>query len=276
MILLSQNHYHKANALLKEANFNTLFAHAVIDKRVGGRVYADEEENPKTFYIVHSYGMSLLLGDPTNQSFNAAFKDYALNTNGQRNSHEWVQVYPAMWEDVLKDLFQDKLIASADNAQQLTKGIIELNTRVNFKFNKEKYINSNPPNTDPKIEIIDHTQKVYEQMTGSVVPRYFWDSAEDFRQNGIAYCLYYDGQLAATAFSSFVEGTQLELGIETVPQFRGKGFAQKVCAALIDYCLDHDLEPVWACRLENTGSYVLAQKLGFEVVLLLPYYRLSC
>jgi hypothetical protein len=35
------------------------------------------------------------------------------------------------------------------------------------------------------------------------------------------------------------------------------------------------LEPVWACRLENDGSYKLAQKLGFEPVLEIPYYRLS-
>lgn len=274
MKLLTQQYYHKAEPYLHEVPFNTLFAKAVIDGRVSGRVYADEEENPKTFYIVHSYGMSLLLGDTTNQAFNAAFKDYALNTNGERNSHEWVQVYPATWESVLKDLFQDNLITSAENTSHLTKGVVELNTRVNFKFNQEKYPGMNRPAHDPKIEIIQNNEEVYERMTGSVVPRYFWDSAADFKQNGVAYCLYYDGQLAATAFSSFAEGSQLELGIETVPDFRGKGLAQKVCSALIDFCLKHDLEPVWACRLENTGSYKLAQKLGFEPALYLPYYRI--
>ncbi len=275
MILLTQDHYHKAKPYIEKASFNTLFARAVIDGRVSGKVYADEEENPKTFYIVHNYGMSLLLGDTTNQVFNSAFKEYALNTNGERNNHEWMQVYPAAWESVLKDLFQDKLITSAENTSHLTKGVVELNTRVNFKFNQEKYSGMNQTAHDPKIEIIQNNEEVYERMTGSVVPRYFWDSAADFKQNAVAYCLYYDGQLAATAFSSFVEGNALELGIETVPQFRGKGLAQKVCAALINYCLAHNFEPVWACRLENIGSYVLAQKLGFEVALLLPYYRLN-
>lgn len=275
MILLTQDHYHKAKPYIEKASFNTLFARAVIDGRVNGRVYADEEENPKTFYIVHNYGMSLLLGDTTNQAFNSDFKEYALNTNGERNNHEWMQVYPAAWESVLKGLFQDKLITSAENTSHLTKGVVELNTRVNFKFNQEKYSGMNQPAHDPKIEIIQNNEEVYDRMTGSVVPRYFWDSAADFKQNGVAYCLYYDGQLAATAFSSFVEGNALELGIETVPQFRGKGLAQKVCAALINYCLAHNFEPVWACRLENIGSYVLAQKLGFEVALLLPYYRLN-
>ncbi|MBA4853810.1 GNAT family N-acetyltransferase [Emticicia sp. BO119] len=274
MILLNTDHYYKAEPYLKALPFNKLFAQAVIDKRVAGRVYADEKENPETFYIIHSYGMSLLMGNTTNEAFNTAFKAYALNTHDKRNNHEWVQIYPAEWEAVLKDLFQDKLIDSAVNIRQLTKGVVERNTRVNFRFNHEKYSGINQPDANSKIKIIQHTQQAYNQMTGSVVPRYFWDSADDFKQNGIAYCLYYEQQLAATAFSSFVEGNQLELGIETVPQFRGKGLAQKVCAALIDYCLANNLEPIWACRLENTGSYVLAQKLGFEPALLLPYYRI--
>lgn len=60
----------------------------------------------------------------------------------------------------------------------------------------------------------------------------------------------------------------------TVDAHRGKGYAVSVCSALIDYCLDHDLEPVLACRLENEGSYYLAQKLGFRPSVTLPYYRL--
>lgn len=34
-------------------------------------------------------------------------------------------------------------------------------------------------------------------------------------------------------------------------------------------------EPIWSCRLENTGSYKLAQKIGFLPTAEIPYYRLS-
>lgn len=67
---------------------------------------------------------------------------------------------------------------------------------------------------------------------------------------------------------------QLEFGIETVDGFRGKGFAFHTASSLIDYCLENNYEPVWACRLENTGSYKLAEKLGFEPTVTLPYYKL--
>ncbi|TKG91495.1 GNAT family N-acetyltransferase [Puteibacter caeruleilacunae] len=63
--------------------------------------------------------------------------------------------------------------------------------------------------------------------------------------------------------------------METIPEFRGQGFAQYACAALIDYCLANGYEPVWACKETNVPSYKLAQKLGFVPALTLPYYRLA-
>jgi L-amino acid N-acyltransferase YncA len=67
----------------------------------------------------------------------------------------------------------------------------------------------------------------------------------------------------------------LELGMETEPEFRRKGFASIITAKLIDYCLERDLEPIWACRDGNKASYNLAVKLGFEPVAYLPYYELA-
>jgi RimJ/RimL family protein N-acetyltransferase len=112
-------------------------------------------------------------------------------------------------------------------------------------------------------------------MEGGVVPSRFWDSEDDFFRNGLAYALFYKGELASMAFSSYWFDDQFELGIETKDKFRGKGFAELVCSALIDYCISHDYEPIWACRLENSGSYKLAQKLGFKPGIEIPYYRLS-
>jgi RimJ/RimL family protein N-acetyltransferase len=108
-----------------------------------------------------------------------------------------------------------------------------------------------------------------------VVPKYFWNGVDDFLRNGAGFSLYADGVLASTAYSSYVLDDKLELGIETVEGFRRRGYAYHVCAALIDYCLAEGYEPVWSCRLENVGSYNLAQRLGFVPTLELPYYRLS-
>jgi len=65
--------------------------------------------------------------------------------------------------------------------------------------------------------------------------------------------------LEESAYSAYIHDNYLELGIETVEEYRGKGLAQYVCSALIDYCLQNNFEPVWSCRFrprrELCGNY---------------------
>lgn len=277
MILLEKEHYWKLRRHLNQVSFNHLFAIAVIDHTVSGRVYVDDVTTPGTFYIVHNYGMSLLGGDHSNLKFNEAFREYALNLYQHRTSHEWMQVSPNHWNAVLRELFNGALIKAADNKENIAKSVIELNTRVNFLFEKEKFALSSNERTvnNPKIKVVQNTKEAFDRMKGSVVPKAFWNSSADFQNKGVAFSLFHEEELAATSFSSFLAPGKLELGIETVAKFRGQGFAEKVCAALIDHCLERRLEPIWACRLENTGSFKLADKLGFVPSMELPYFRLS-
>lgn len=275
MKLLNKGHYYKLAAPLAAVTINNLFARAVIEHKITGTVFVDDTENPSTFYIVHPYCMTLLFGRSDNKTFNLAFKEHALNKAGNRSSFEWMQAFPESWDTVLCNLFEDKLIRSAENTAKLESGIIELNTRVNFQFSLDKYLEYKNRHNNPGKNAVQTDRTIFRAMKGSVVPEYFWDSEDDFINNGIGFSIFYNGQLASTAYSSCIQDDQLELGIETVAQFRGKGLAEQSCSALIDYCIEHNYEPVWACRLENTGSYKLAQKLGFIPLKEIPYYRLS-
>ncbi len=275
MIELEKQDYPKARGSLKNVTINSLFARAVIERHISGTVYADNKDKPTTFYVVHPYGMSLLFGNHKNSEFNSAVKDYALNKNGSRNGFEWMQAFPNDWHNVIKELFKENLINSSENKNNLTAGFIELNTRVNFEFDLDKYFNFRE-NLNPTNGTITNTTKdIFNSMQGSVVPSNFWNNADDFLNNGVGFSLFSDGQLACTAFSSFLMDNMLELGMETIPKYREKGFAQQTCCRLIDYCLDNDYKPIWACRLENIGSVHLARKLGFEPTIQIPYYRLS-
>lgn len=275
MIELEKQDYPKAIHSLKNVTINSLFARAVIERHVSGKVYVNNKDNPTTFYVVHPYGMSLLFGNHKNAEFNSAFKDYALNKDGSRKDFEWMQAFPNKWDNVLKELFKESLIKSSENKGNITARIVELNTRVNFKFDVDKYSkfkeNLNPTNGTMK----KTTEDIFNSMHGSVVPSNFWNNVDDFLNNGVGFSLFFDGQLACTAYSSFLMDNMLELGMETVPKFRGKGFAQHTCSRLIDYCLENEYDPIWACRLGNIGSVRLAEKLGFEPTIQIPYYRLS-
>lgn len=267
--------YPKVIDSLKEMKINNLFARAVVENYVSGKVYVNDVNNPTTFYVVHPYGMTLLFGKHDNQEFNQTFKEHALNKNKLRNSHEWLQAYPQQWDLVLKELFADCSIKSSEDDSNRTKNIIELNTRVNFKFNPKKYHQLKKDIKIPQTPAIRTGKREFKMMQGTVVPLNFWNNSDDFRDIGVGYSTYCENELACTAFTSCIIDNFLELGMETVPKFRGKGLARYTCSKLIDYCLENKYEPIWACRLENIGSYILAQKLGFEDVLQIPYYRLS-
>lgn len=275
MNLMEIINYHTLIEPLKSVTINNLFARSVIERKVSGKVYVDNFDNPRTYYIVHPYGMSLLFGNCNNIDFNKKFKDYALNTISKREKHEWMQAFPNNWDSVLFDLFGNFLIKSSDNAEKKEQGIIELNTRVNFKFNEQKYVAFKLGIAQSDFQIVRSEMQIFQDMKGSVVPSSFWDNEQDFYKNGVGFSLFYKSNLASTAYSAFIHDNKLEIGIETIEAFRGKGFAQYVCSALIDYCIQNGYEPIWSCRKENVNSYKLAHKLGFEPIKEIPFYRLS-
>jgi GNAT superfamily N-acetyltransferase len=275
MQLLSPGQYHKLIEPVKSVTINNLFARWVIEGHMPGKVYADDYENPITFYVVHPYGMSLLFGKSSNAGFNENFRKYALNLSGERNKFEWMQAFPGEWNSILDELFKEHLIKSSENIPFREERNIELNTRINFKFNPRIYRHKRKILNDPDCRIIRTTANLFEEMQGSVVPAYFWKNADHFIEKGIGFSLFYKDKLASTAYSAFLLDRKLELGIETREEFRGRGLAFQASCALIDYSIENGYEPVWACKLENTQSFRLAQKLGFEPVAEIPYYRLG-
>lgn len=275
MILLPKERYSLLEEPVKEVPINNLFARSVIEKHVSGNIYVDNIKDPKTFYVVHPYGMSLLFGDYSNSGFNHQFKTYALNQDSKRSKVEWMQAYPDEWDTVLHDLFAGSVIKASENSGIIEKGIIEIHSRVNFRFNKDNYLKIPKVSLSANDILVETGLAHIEHMQGSVIPLNFWDSAGDFLKNGKGFTLLSNGEIASTAYSAFVHEDKLEIGIETVENYRGLGYAELTCSRLIDYCLDNNYIPVWSCRFENTASYRLAQKLGFEPILVIPFYKLN-
>lgn len=252
---------------LRALPMNTLFARAVLQKDAPGQVYAYPTRSPRVGYVIHGYGMSLLFGDAGDPAISRRLLRQVLAR--PRVADEWLQVAPDTWADELTALAAD------------LSGQIERYTRVNFQFSAAEYQQrrqrlldpGNLPGHLPGYQIVPVDRALFD-MPGSVVPSAFFRDAEQFLRIGTGFAVLIDGEPAALAFSSFALDAQLELGIETRAAHRGRGLATLACAALIDHCLARGLEPIWACRLENTASYRLAQALGFEPVRRLPYFRL--
>lgn len=279
MIELESKDYYLALPLLDQVKINTLFARSVLEQNIDGKVFTDCADSPRAFYVVHSYGMSLLFGERGDEAFEDSLFDYLTNKAETRQTAEWLQADPARdWTgliDSIRTSHNGTLVTGVDLPESNNPRAIQLNTRVNFRFDRQAYLTAKEQFFKQDELIVQTTKEQFGALTEGVVPRFFWRDAAHFEAEGIGYTLLRDGEIAATAFSACCAQNQLEIGIETAHKYRGKGYAFSVSSALIDYCLERGLEPVWACRLENEGSYNLAQKLGFVPVLNLPYYRLA-
>lgn len=277
MIKLERQDYGKAAESLRQLKINTLFADSVLRGDADGEVYADRTGEPGAFYVAHPYGMTLLYGQTEDAHFHGELAKRLTNADGRRTKVEWLQADPAgNWNKEIESVVEahNRSLAGAGESGGGQNRAILLNTRINFRFQPEAYAEAKKRNQQNSGDVVRTTGEMFRQQPGAVVPRFFWRNEEQFLAEGVGFSAVSNGKLAATAFSAYQNEHQLEIGIETAEDFRGQGYAFAVCSALIDFCLQEGLEPVWSCRLENNASYRLAQKLGFAPSLTLPYYGL--
>ena len=261
MLELSKNRYEVLLEPVMGIPFNMLIARSVISDHVDGTVFVDCCEYPQSFYIVHPYGMTYLCGRSDNQEFNAGLIDYFIGKSHTRKRSEWLQAFPRDWDSVMDSL--------------VDKGIATPHSRLNFKFDADEFYAKYNQADKSQYDVISTPTDMLFNINGSVVPKEYWKTPEQFINAAKSFTVMVDGKPTSTAFASARHDDKLEIGIETIPSYQGKGLAYLACAKLIEYCLDKKLEPVWSCRLENTGSVNLAKKLGFIETLRMPYYYIS-
>ncbi|MDF2589428.1 MAG: hypothetical protein K0S41_3269 [Anaerocolumna sp.] len=281
MIKVDEMNYKLYTDKIKFADINTLFALSVLERKVEGQVYADKKENPASIYIRHPYGMSLLYGESENEKFNDWFLTYLLNKNQDRKHYEWLQVYPMFLANKIDAILNNNLIEynpdqNVNTLMNFEEKIIKY-MRINFCFKVDKYMVYKEKHRFMKSDeiIVKTNEEIFHILKGSVIPKYFWDKSYDFVNSGIGFTLLKGNNTpVSTAFSSVVLENKIEIGIETLNEYQGCGYATLVCMKLIDYCLQAGYEPVWSCNASNLGSKILAEKLGFVEQKRIPYYRL--
>ncbi len=102
------------------------------------------------------------------------------------------------------------------------------------------------------------------RMQGRIVPSFSWSSDKVFLEKGKGFCILHGDHIAAWAFSAAVSSKEIDIGVETSPEYRNLGFAAVVSSRMIQYILAQNKKPVWACHAQNMASQALAEKIGFE------------
>lgn len=91
---------------------------------------------------------------------------------------------------------------------------------------------------------------------------YFYEMVRDCMCVGV----FADGGLVSCTDAPgmpYMEEDVQEIGINTLHEYRGRGYASAACSKCIQEILNHHKVPMWSTTIGNTASRKLAEKIGF-------------
>lgn len=251
-------YYNKIKQLVEDVeNFPEI--KAVIDNNNPGKVYVDNNDNPKTA-LVWNQGMQgfYFVGNYNNDNFLSNIKEH-INERiiNELTSKEinWFEISGVndRWNQRIEELFKDREIKYGYQlAYLLNKNKFFVDYDVVDKFNIGKV-----DRDTFKLEItnLDFLKNELEL---------FWGTLGNFYEHGICYYAIEDNKIASVCYSGFKSDNILTIGIETLKEYRRKGHAFSLASKFIEDCNNHGIIPYWDCSEDNIGSKTLAEKLGFE------------
>lgn len=245
MIIVPKRDFNIIKEKIEEA---PTFVLSVLDSIIKGTVYADST-NYKSLLIKTDSGLYYVAGQSSNKQF---------LENLVRKFEESVN------QEKRFTLFSADLPWNQSIEKHLDKKVRKIQ-RYGFSFNLVAYKNRNRNDiseynvTKTNQYLIEHClefdKKYYEE---------YWDSTENFLQNGIGFCVKDGERIISEGVSIFKSSTYAEVDIITDSNYRGKGLASIVAEQFIDYCLSHNIHPRWDCDVDNVTSINLGNKLGFN------------
>ena len=135
---------------------------------------------------------------------------------------------------------------------------------------EKRYFFEYPKSTSEKKQILPVELKICEidkdlldRIKGNVTPHFSWNNSSEFLNYGKGYCIVEEENVASWAFSAAISSDEIDIGIETRSEYRHMGFGAIVAEKMIQYILNQNKRPVWACNSINMASQKLAAKLGF-------------
>jgi hypothetical protein len=216
---LAVEEYYRAAKLLEPITYDTVYARAVIEQKQSGKVLVDDYQNPNVALIYHKFGSALLCGADESGALIGFAGDLLLRNKVIDQKQIRITAYPESLSRKLEGVLSNRLVKYTDfeldngfsreiveKLNCLAKDKIVVWTRVKFKFIKEAFIrNLNSvvkPTKGMMLKEID--KQLYKQITGTIIPNAFWDSAEDFQREGMGFCLVKDDDtIVSTSFAAY-------------------------------------------------------------------------
>jgi GNAT superfamily N-acetyltransferase len=93
-----------------------------------------------------------------------------------------------------------------------------------------------------------------------------WGGAQALASSGLAWGAFVGRRLVAVSCVFFVGAQCADLGVVTLPSWRGRGLSAVCSAALCEDVLARGRVPTWSTSFDNVASMRVAEKVGFARV----------
>jgi GNAT superfamily N-acetyltransferase len=231
---------------------------SILDGHTMGQVYADDVAAPRTALAGTLQGDLYLAGEADDPATNRALGVLITGTVIPRAQAGGVPGLALFYDAPAWEAGMDVVLPGLDPIQV---------GRRSYRFQEPKMDWREAVPSGSGLVRLDESRLArrdlpnMEQVTGWVDS--FWHSHADFVQHSFGYCLLEGQAVVSWCLGVFVSGQQVELGLATVPQARGQGYATAVAARCVAHCAEQGLMPHWHCWDDNVASWRVAEKVGF-------------
>jgi GNAT superfamily N-acetyltransferase len=257
--ILPRTEYARLTPLVEPLGTQHLIVRALLAGSSPGTIYVDRIEHPRSAFIASAEGR-FLLGTPTNSEFNLALRAHVETLfAGEREAWEAELVltcYPDSWGEVLRTTI--------------------IPYRPPF-ISPRRYYRFDTPRVDYQSRLpggmvfhaVDEAL-LSDSTYGNLNEILFWvnkdyGSVSAFLVRGFGVCLLHEHNIVSWSLTDCIWEDYCEIGIETDPDYRRRGLATMVTAAMVAECQRRGLNQIgWHCWESNLGSIGVAEGVGFR------------
>jgi len=236
MIRVTPEHYSEYISWAERCTSNRVFPMSVAQSYQIGEIFTDDIHSPETVLFWHYCGFAYIVGEISDK--------------------------------ILEEIVGD-IVAGIDRRMVLITDNEDVVNYVAQKFpdigKRIEYGHSGSVadiHADPDITITPVDEDNIDLITGNIVPSFSWHQ-DDFLKKGFGYAAFCNGKYSGVAFSSAVSSSEVDIGVEVDPSYRGRGIASALCACMVRDIISQGRKPVWAHGESNKGSRHTALKCGF-------------
>ena len=114
-----------------------------------------------------------------------------------------------------------------------------------------------------KFQIEQISEENISKIRGRIIPSFSWEDRESFLKRGFGYIALEGENVCAVAFSSAISSEEIDIGVETLEEYRGNGLSSTLARRMCAHIISIGKQPVWAHASSNIGSKKTALACGF-------------